>query len=51
MATMAEMAVRAAGAITWGVTDQVTTESTARRARAVAATRSVAETGATCQGA
>ena len=51
MATTAGMAVRTAASIRSGVTDQVKMESTASRARAAAATRPVAETGATCQGA
>ena len=51
MATTAGMAVSAAASITEVVIDQTKIESMARRAREVATTRPVAETGATCQGA
>jgi hypothetical protein len=51
MATTAGMAVRAAASITEVVIDQTKMESKASRLREAAATRPVAETGATCQGA
>jgi hypothetical protein len=51
MATKAGMAVRAAAAITDVVIGHAKTESMASRAREAAATRPVAETWATCQGA